>query len=405
MSGGLSCWQSGNAVRLLENGEGFYARAFAAIEAARSEILLETFILFEDEVGQALHARLVDAARRGVRVSVLVDGYGSPGFSAAFVAALAEAGVVLRSYDPGPQPLGIRLNVFRRMHRKLLVVDGTVAFVGGINYSADHLLHTGPDSKQDYAVEVRGPVVAEIHRFVAAQAGEAPAPATTPAAPAGEAGAAFVVRDNDRHRTDIEQAYRAAFRAARKRILLANAYFFPGYGFLHDLAAAARRGVDVRLILQGQPDTPAAPLAARTLYRQLLRDGVRIHEYCTRPFHGKVAVVDDDWATVGSSNLDPLSLSLNLEANLVVRDRDFAGTLAASLQRLWEHHCEAVTLADLARRPRWRVPQPLLYHVLRHFPRWAGLLPAHTPWVETLAAPGRAKEDATARRWLAALRR
>lgn len=385
-------WREGNRVRLLENGEGFYARAFEAIEAARSEILLETFILFEDEVGHALHARLVEAARRGVRVSVLVDGYGSPGFSGDFLAPLAEAGVVMRSYDPGTHPLGIRLNLFRRMHRKLLVIDGRIAFVGGINYSADHLLLGGPESKQDYAVEVHGPVVADIHAFVRAQEGAPGVDGDRTHAgveQGGDARAMFVVRDNHAHRDDIEQAYREAIRGARQRIIIANAYFFPGHGFLHELRAAARRGVDVRLILQGEPDMPAVMMAARTLYRQLIGDGVRIHEYCTRPFHGKVAVVDDDWATVGSSNLDPLSLSLNLEANLVVRDRGFAAELADSLDRLWEHHCEPVTLEGLKRRPRWPVPQPVLYHVLRRFPRWAGLLPGHRPRVVTLAAPSR----------------
>src|SRR5690606_29617730 len=141
--------------------------------------------------------------------------------------------------------------------------------------------------------------------------------------------------------------------------------------------------------LRGGPDMPAVMMAARTLYGQLIGDGVSIHEYCTRPFHGTVAGVDGVWATVGSSNLDPLSLSLNLEANLVVRDRGFAAELADSLDRLWEHHCEPVTLEGLKRRPRWPVPQPVLYHVLRRFPRWAGLLPGHRPRVVTLAAPSR----------------
>lgn len=391
-------WHPGNQVRLLENGEGFYARAFAAIEAARVEVLLETFILFEDEVGWALHARLVDAARRGVRVHVLVDGYGSPQFSQRFTSGLAQAGAELRSFDPQRTTLGVRLNLFRRMHRKLLVVDGAVAFVGGINYAADHLLGSGPEAMQDYAVEVRGPVVAPIRRLVSqAAAGAAAAAGDThgtapPAAGTGSAHAAFVVRDNHRHTTAIEDAYRAAIRAARRRIVIANAYFFPGHRFLAELRQAARRGVDVRLILQGEPDLPAAMMAARTLYRQLIRDGVRIREYCTRPFHGKVALVDEEWATVGSSNLDPLSLSLNLEANLLVRDRDFNATLADALERLWQRHCEPVRLEDLAWRLRWPVPTPLLYHVLRRFPAWAGLLPAHTPRIRTLtrtdAAPG-----------------
>lgn len=381
-------WRPGNRLRLLENGEAFYARAFAAIDAAQREIQLETFILFEDQVGMELHARLVAAGRRGVRVQVLVDGYGSPAFSAGFLQALAEAGVVLRTFDPHPTLLGVRLHIFRRMHRKLLVVDGQVAFVGGINYSADHLSGFGPKAKQDYAVEVEGPVVADIHRFVLGQDGASPAPAV---AQAGDADAAFVLRDNTRHTNDIERIYRIAIRSARSEIVIANAYFFPSYGFLRELRRAARRGVVVRLILQGEPDMPAATLAARSLYRHLLQDGVLIHEYNVRPFHGKVALVDQDWATVGSSNLDPLSLSLNLEANLVVRDRAFNRQLSACLERLWRDHCRQVDIGMLARNPDWRLaarlPAPLLYHVLRRFPYWAGLLPAHTQRVVTLTPP------------------
>src|SRR5690606_37234668 len=143
----------------------------------------------------------------------------------------------------------------------------------------------------------------------------------------GEAAAIFVTRDNGRHRNDIEQHYLAAIRSARSEILIANAYFFPGYRLLRELRNAARRGVRVGLVLQGEPDMPMVRAASKLLYDYLLSAGVEIHEYCQRPLHGKVAIVDEDWSTVGSSNLDPLSLSLNLEANVVIRDRAFNACL------------------------------------------------------------------------------
>ena len=192
-------WTTGNRVELLENGEAFYRRVFAAIDAARRELQLETFILFEDEVGWALHGRLLAAARRGVRVQVLVDGYGSPAFSPGFLDPLAEAGVDVRAFDPQPTLLGVRLNVFRRMHRKLLVVDGECAFVGGINFSADHLGDFGPEAKQDYAVEVEGPVVAQIRGFMLdALRGDGTGEGWRPPRSDGAGGDAmrFVVRDN-----------------------------------------------------------------------------------------------------------------------------------------------------------------------------------------------------------------
>lgn len=378
-------------MRVLENGEEFFARVGEAIDQARREVLLETFILFEDKVGMDLQRRLCAAARRGVRVELTVDGFGSPGFSAGFIQALAAAGVRLRVFDPHRPLLGLRLHVFRRLHRKLLVVDGERAFVGGINFSADHLADFGPQAKQDYSIEVEGPVVAAIHGFMrTAIAGDGTGEQWRPPPDAGDAGAPvqFVVRDNRRRSRAIEIEYRRALRAARHEVVIANAYFFPGYGFLRDLRNAARRGVAVTLVVQGEPDTRIALAAARTLYRPLAESGVRIQEYCRRPFHGKVAVIDREWATVGSSNLDPLSLSLNLEANVFVRDTGLAGALHARLQRLVEADCQ---LVDASRMPPWRpwhvVTRPLLFHFLRRFPSWAGLLPAHTPATALLRPP------------------
>lgn len=391
-------WRSGNRARLLENGE-FFTAAFAAIAGAEREILLETFILFEDKVGLELQRQLVQAARRGVRVEVLVDGYGSPAFSPQFLSQLTDAGVRFRSFDAHRPLLGIRLHVFRRMHRKLLVVDGRFAFVGGINFSADHLADFGPMAKQDYAVELEGPVVADIRSFVEASiasrgVGESwrPSEPADGIPPAGDAQIMFMLRDNASRTDAIEREYRRAIRGAQREVLIANAYFFPGYGFLRDLRHAARRGVAVSLIFQGEPDTRIALTAARTLYRHLVDAGVRIYEYCERPFHGKVALVDDDWCTVGSSNLDPLSLSLNLEANVFIRDADFVRGLRERLCDLMEQHCQAVDPATVPQRSFWQsLTRPLLFHCLRHFPDWAGWLPAHTPKTGLVAPPADAQ--------------
>ncbi|RKJ96813.1 cardiolipin synthase ClsB [Alicycliphilus denitrificans] len=386
-----SRWVPGNQFRLLENGEEFFPRVFEAIAQARREVMLETFILFDDKIGRGLHAALLQAARRGAQVHLLVDGFGSPDLPQPFVASLVEAGVHLRVFDPGRRLFGQRLNVLRRMHRKIVVVDGTLGFIGGINYSVDHVADFGPEAKQDYAVEVRGPIVAEMHRFVRAavlppekhrllQRASAPPPA-------GPADALFVTRDNHRHTSDIERHYRIALRAARDRVVIANAYFFPGYRLVRELRRAAQRGVDVRLILQGQPDMPIVKTAAGLLYDHLLRAGVRIYEYCERPLHGKVALADDAWATVGSSNLDPLSLSLNLEANVVIRDRGFNATLYERLDHLMRRGCRQV---EPAPRGAWEGLRLLrgycVYHLLRWFPAWAGWLPRHRPTISLVGA-------------------
>jgi cardiolipin synthase A/B len=380
-------WRSGNRVKLLENGEEFFPRAFAAIASAQREILIETFILFEDKVGMELHRLLVAAGRRGVHVEIMVDGFGSPKFSPEFLSELTSAGVHFRVFDPHPRRLGMRLHMFRRMHRKLLVVDGKLAFVGGINFSADHLADFGPTAKQDYAIELEGPVVSDIRSFtkaaIASQGtgeGWRPSRDFVEAAGVGNAQARFVLRDNGHRGNAIEREYRRAIRAARREVLIANAYFFPGYGFLHDLRAAARRGVAVTLVLQGQPDMQVAQSFARSLYRHMVDAGICIHEYCERPFHGKIALIDADWATVGSSNLDPLSLSLNLEANVFIRDAGFVRELRQRMDDLLRLHCHVVDVTKVLPNTLWqRLTRPLLFHCLRHFPDWAGWLPAHAP--------------------------
>lgn len=402
-------WHAGNSIELLENGEAFFPRVFEAIRGAEREVLIETFILFEDKVGLELHAAVCEAAKRGVRVDLMVDGFGSPDLSARFIDALREAGVHLRVFDPGRRVLGQRLNVFRRMHRKIVVVDGQLAFVGGINYSADHLLDFGPEAKQDYAVALTGPVVDEIHRFMlhsVALGGKGHGwfrrrlklTADVQNPHTGDSEVMFVVRDNRRHTHDIERHYLAAIRTARERIVIANAYFFPGYRMIKELRRAARRGVDVRLILQGEPDMPIVKTAASMLYHHLIHAGVRIYEYCDRPLHGKVALTDNLWSTVGSSNLDPLSLSLNLEANVLIRDPAFNTLLHERLDRLMCESCNQVKPADLQEWSGWRLVRSFfVFHFMRWFPRWARWLPRHAPRLQPAHATDLADGAAAAR--------
>ena len=383
-------WHGNNLVELLENGEAYFPRVFEAMRQAKREILLETFIVFEDKVGEELQEVLIDAARRGVRVTASLDGFGCGELTTAYLTALSEAGVHIQMFDPAPKHLGIRTNWFRRLHRKIVVVDGTLAFIGGINFSADHLGDFGPEAKQDYSVEVQGPAVADIHHFALLQSGR-PARAKywwqrrrqrrqELAISDHDGQVRLVYRDNGEHTTDIEEVYLQALRSAQRRVVIANAYFFPGYRLLREIRNAARRGVEVRLILQGQPDMLVAKLAARMTYDYLLKAGVQIHEYCQRPLHGKVALVDEDWSTVGSSNLDPLSLSMNLEANVLIRDRAFNRTLFERLDDLCVNHCKLMSVDKAPRGRIWHMTVGfMVFHFLRHFPAWAGWLPAHKP--------------------------
>ena len=389
-------WREGNQIQLLENGDQFYPAVFDAIEQAQQKIILETFIWFEDAVGKQLHAALLEAARRGIKAEVLLDGYGSPDLSDSFVEELTVAGVVFRYYDPRPRLFGMRTNLFRRMHRKIVVIDDRVAFVGGINYSAEHMSDYGPEAKQDYAVRVEGPVVADILNFVLENLPGQSAVrrwwrrhhrAIDNHRP-GEAQALFVWRDNEEHRDDIERHYLKMLTQARREVIIANAYFFPGYRLLHALRKAARRGVRVKLIVQGEPDMPIVKVGARLLYNYLVKGGVHVYEYRRKPLHGKVALMDDHWATVGSSNLDPLSLSLNLEANLIIHDRTFNQTLRDNLNPIIAQDCKRVDESMLPKRTWWNLTKSVLaFHFLRHFPALVGWLPAHTPHLAEVEPP------------------
>lgn len=379
-------WTHGNAARLLENGDEFFPRVFDAIAQARQWVLLETFILEEDKVGLALSDALRECAARGVRTVLTIDGFGSPRLSGRFLARLTQAGAEVHVFDPGRSLFGQRLNLLRRMHRKLVAVDDTVAFVGGINFCADQLLDFGELAKQDYAVELRGPIVGRIRSFMQHTAGDTRVPQDIEAPPpaAGKAAVLFARRDNKASPDSIEKIYRQAIRTARARIVIANAYFFPGYRLFRDLCRAAARGVEVKLFLQGMPDMKSVRFATQLLYGHLLGAGVEVHEYCARPLHGKVAIVDDAWSTVGSSNLDPLSLTLNMEANVVIVSRAFNSQVARHLAAL-ETECEIVQREKLSAWNRWPpLGSFIVFHVLRWVSRIGTWLPGRRQKLEVL---------------------
>lgn len=357
-----------NRVDLLQGGDELFPRMRQAIAAAQTEIWLATYIFNDDTAALAIADALAQAARRGVAVQVVVDGFGSFGSLAAVRGRLEGSGARLEVFRPLDRWYAwLQPGQLRRLHQKLCVCDAAVAFVGGINLIDDrHDLHHGwgDAPRLDFAVELRGPLAEAVHataRAMFARAhlwrdwrdevralarstapvgeamalvrqlrGAAPAPSDAAALPVR---AAFLVRDNLRQRRAIERSYVEAIRHARSRVDLACPYFYPGRAFRRALRQAAKRGVTVRLLLQGKVDYRIAALAARALYDELRAHGVRIYEYMPAFLHAKVAVVDEEWATVGSSNIDPLSLLLNLEANVVVRDAGFAAALAARLEQ------------------------------------------------------------------------
>jgi cardiolipin synthase A/B len=387
LTGDVPVWfEGGHHLALLTGGDQLFPELVRTIDAAREHVGLATYIFYGDACGRTVADALIRAAARGVTVRVLVDGFGSGKQLPVLRRWFDGSGVafaVFRPVDRWYAPL--QPSQFRRLHPKLVAVDGEVGFVGGINIVDDRFdVNHGPTDapRLDFAMQVRGPVVGaiafaldalwrratqgvpwreELRALVGgsewmqrlrAFASRRPPPAFRDTrsmlrpdlAPER---VALVVRDNLRQRRTIERAYIRAIDQASQRIDLISPYFYPARAFMRALLHAARRGVKVRVLLQGKIDYRLAGLASSALYDQMLRHGIRVFEYTPAYLHAKVAVIDDNWATVGSSNIDPLSLLLNIEANALVDDVVFARALGAEFERAIAQSRE-VTLPSLA---------------------------------------------------------
>lgn len=375
--------RKGHHVELLQGGQAFFDALVRAIDRSYHEVRLETYMFSFERAGAQVACSLERAARRGVAVYLVMDGVGTPSIPLDWEQRFNAVGIQWRIFSPLGR-LGLLIpGRWRRLHRKLCSIDGLVAFCGGINliddyYDPNHGVLSEP--RFDFAVRVTGPLVQAVHeataqfwwRLQAVQTArekdfsgawvalqKAVKLAVQSSADTQEDSdfthqnttADLVLRDNLRNRTRIERTYRKAIAAARDEIVLANAYFFPGRKLRKSLIHAAQRGVRVRLLLQGRYEYFMQDHAVRQVYGSLLKAGVEIHEYSVSFLHAKVAVIDSRWATVGSSNLDPLSLLLAREANVVIEDRVFANDLRARLEHAMTHGGVRVDPAKYANRP------------------------------------------------------
>jgi len=398
--------RGGHQLLLLEGGTALFPALVAAMDMARSVVHLETYIF--EFAGEALSVAeaLERAARRGVLVRLVVDGVGTPSVPAEWQQRFAQAGVRWRVYAPLGR-FGVLIpSSWRRLHRKLCVIDGTVGFCGGINIIDDQddgALGRLSAPRLDFSLRVAGPLVAEMtetmeqlwwrlqavrkarqREFRAAwealretnpvgdfsrllgkfeaSAGLRRRRNNSLIMEAGEdesevllgvddARAALLLRDNVSHRHDIERDYLKAIGAARHHIVIANAYFIPGRKLRRALTLAVARGVRVRLLLQGKYEYFFQYHSARPVYKKLLDAGIEIYEYAPSALHAKVAVVDQRWATVGSTNLDPLSLLLAREANVSTTDARFAALLHDCLDAILQNGSLRLDAHWLGQRP------------------------------------------------------
>lgn len=388
----MQSWRAQQEIQLLSGGRDFFPALCGAIESALRFVWVETYIFRVDESGERVAVALEAAAHRGLDVRLLVDGIGTPELPAPWVRRWNLAGAQVVVFSPVSGTGRLLPRNWRRLHRKLALIDGHTGFCGGINVVDDHWDdHLGAMERPrlDFSVRVRGPLLqdmaetmrqqwwrAQLARDVrerdldatwrtlrgspwrqaqapGAPPADSPGLVSTPLAPPVRNGpmARLLLRDNVQNRNGIENAYLKAIGRARSEILIANAYFVPGLRLRRALRHARRRGVEVVLLLQGAYEHFMQFHASRSVYASLLQDGVRIVEYQAGHLHGKVAVIDGRWATVGSSNLDPLSLMLAREANVEIDDRAFAAQLRAELVGAIERDGRPVQAERFARRP------------------------------------------------------
>ena len=320
-------WRDGNHFHLLSDNEQFFERMLQAIEAASAYVLLEMYLVESGIIAGRFVEALGRAARRGVRVCVVFDGFGSLGLGAGYRRTLTEAKVELRTFNP--ISLRARLQNFLRDHRKLLLVDGRTAFTGGVGLTDEFAIPGRPGQPwRDLVVEITGPVVADWQRAFDRTWRRSGAPLGIPDPPAyavlADGATGRVALSEARERSMLANGVVRRLESARSRAWIMSAYFVPSRRFRKALRRAARRGVDVRLLVPGPlTDHPWVRHAARRFYGKMLRNNVRIFEYQPRMLHAKL-IICDDWVSIGSSNLDRWSFKWNLEANQEVDSAAFA---------------------------------------------------------------------------------
>ncbi|MEQ8357706.1 MAG: cardiolipin synthase [Kiloniellaceae bacterium] len=330
-------FSQGNAVDLLKNGEEVFAAIFSAIEAANDYVLVQAYMLRDDDLGRDLKARLVRRARGGLRVYLLYDEIGSYGLPEGFIAALRSAGAKVHRFGTARGPVN-RFQLNFRNHRKVVVVDGTVAFVGGLNFGDEYLGRNSAFGPwRDTHLKIRGPVVQAIQLafvedwFWAAR--EVPQLSWEPRTLGESNVAALALPTGPADQNDsCELFFIEAIRSATRRIWIASPYFVPDEQVMAALELARLRGVEVRVLLPDMADHLAVHLASFSYYPAAERIGLQIYRYESGFLHQKVLLVDDELAALGTANVDNRSFRLNFELTVVVWDRGFASAVAAMLE-------------------------------------------------------------------------
>jgi cardiolipin synthase len=352
-------YRGGHQVELLQSGEQFFAAAERIIDEAKSFIHFQTYIVDEDETGIRIINALRRAAERGIRTYLLLDAFGTKYLTDEFINGIENSGILFRFYSPTLVTKGFQLSL--RLHSKVIMADGEVAIIGGMNFADRY--HGSPAKKEwlDYAVLIRGPECVRLLSMLKKLWNKTFYPRNersleiihkTPYFPGG---VKLKVLLNHWYRNKIEilRSYRRAFRTAKERMIIFSGYFLPGRNERRLLRDASMRGVDITIVLAAESDAPMFERATHFLYDFILRNNIKIYEYLPSNLHAKVAVVDGKWCTIGSYNLNHISDYASVEINVGIMDEKFSGSFEEKLKEIIKNDCRQVTIEEFTRRRTW----------------------------------------------------
>jgi len=352
-------YRSGHSVELLRSGELYFATCEKAIDGARHYIHFQTYIVDDDKTGQKITDALIRAAQRGVRVYFLLDAFGGSSYSKHLIKSIEDAGVLFRKFSPAFISKGFQLSL--RLHHKVLMVDGEMVIIGGMNI-ADRYRGT-PELKEwlDFAAIVRGPECNQIlnilkrlwnKKFSLKRERSREVIHKTTVYPEN---VRLRVSQNNWYRNKIEilKSYRSVIKHSHNRMIFFASYFLPGRNERKLLRNAGMRGVDIKVVLSAVSDAPMFKRATNFLYDFILSNKIKIYEYQPSNLHAKVATVDGKWSTIGSYNLNHLSDYGSIEMNVDILDNRFAEHFEKILLEIIEKDCKQITFEDYMRRSTW----------------------------------------------------
>jgi cardiolipin synthase len=380
-------YKSGHSIELLRSGENYFAACEKVIHEAENYIHFQTYILDDDETGRRFVNALCDAAKRGVRVYFLLDAYGGSNLSKDLIKTIEDAGIYFRMFSPIFISKGFQLSL--RLHHKVLLIDGNIAIIGGMNIANRY--HGTPKMKEwlDFAILIKGPECAHVlfilkrlwnKAFISKKerSGE-----TVHHPVRYDENIRLKVLQNNWYRNKIEilKSYRSALKHAQNRMIIMASYFLPGRNERKLLRNASRRGVDIKIVLSAESDAPVFKRATNFLYDFILRNNIKIYEYLPSNLHAKVATVDGLWSTIGSYNMNHLSDYGSVEMNADILDKGFAEKFELILRNIIEKDCRQVTFDEYIHRKTWlfQVTDWFSYQMIRVLMRIMFLLTAKKP--------------------------